>query len=114
MKVQHSVASRKRRKKVLKAAKGYWGARSKIYRRAVETLRRAYAYAYRHRRLKKREFRSLWITRINAAANQRGTSYHEFMHALKEKKVLLSRDILSQIAAEHPQVFDGIVEAVKK
>jgi len=114
MKVKHSVASRKRTKKVLKAAKGYWGKRSKNYRRAAETLRRAYAFAYKHRRTKKREFRSLWITRINAAAAKNGISYRELIHSLKEKEVLLSRNILARIAAEHPEVFDKIVEAVKK
>jgi len=114
MKVNYAVASRRRKKKVLKAAKGYWGDRSKRFRRAIETLRRAYAYAYRDRRVKKREFRSLWITRINAAASQRGISYGEFMHSLKENNVLLSRDILAQIAAEYPEIFDKIVETVKK
>jgi large subunit ribosomal protein L20 len=114
MKAKNTVASRKRRKKILKAARGYWGDRSRKYRRAVETLRRAYAYAYRDRRAKKREFRSLWITRINAACVQRGLSYREFMQGLKEKGVLLSRDILAHIAAEHPEVFDKIAETVKK
>ena len=114
MKVNHSVASRKRKKKVLKAASGYWGERSRRYRRAIETLRRAYAFAYTHRRLKKRTFRSLWITRINAALSQRGLSYREFINSLKKKKILLSRDILAKIAAEHPEVFDKITEAVKK
>lgn len=114
MKVKHAVASRKRKKKVLKAAKGYWGERSKKYRRAIETLRRAYVYAYRDRRNKKRTFRSLWITRINAAAGERGISYRSFIHALKENNVLLSRDVLAKLAAEHPKVFDKIVDTVKK
>ena len=114
MKVKHAVASRKRKKKVLKSAKGYWGARSKIYRRAIETLRRAYSYAYRDRRTKKREFRSLWITRINAAATARGFSYGRFINALKKNEIILSRDILAQIASENPEVFDKIVETVKK
>ncbi len=114
MKTNHAVASRKRKKKVLKSAKGYWGDRSKRFRRAMETLRRAYAYAYRDRRAKKREFRSLWIIRVNAAAAQHGISYREFIHSLKEKKILLSRDILAQLAAENPPVFDKIAEAVKK
>ena len=113
-KVKHSVASRKRKKKVLKEAKGYWGERSKKYRRAIETLRRAYSYAYRDRRKKKSEFRSLWITRINAAVTERGLSYRKFIHALKEKQILLSRDILAKIAAEHPDIFDVIVETAKK
>jgi large subunit ribosomal protein L20 len=114
MKVKHSVASRKRKKKVLKSAKGYWGERSKKYRRAIETLRRAYVYAYRDRRTKKREFRSLWITRINAAVKEKGLSYREFICALKERNILLSRDILAKIAAEYPQAFEQIVDAVKK
>ncbi|MCP4653061.1 MAG: 50S ribosomal protein L20 [Candidatus Omnitrophica bacterium] len=110
MKVKHSVASRKRTKKVLKAASGYWGERSKRYRRAVETLRRAYAYAYRDRRVKKREFRALWITRINAAARQRGVAYRELICGLKEKNMIFSRDILAVLAAEFPEIFDKIVE----
>jgi len=114
MKVKNSVASRKRTKKVLKSAKGYWGQRSKTYRRAIETLRRAYAFAYRHRRRKKREFRSLWITRINAALEGVDLSYSKFMDALAKKKITLSRDMLAKIAAEHPEVFTKIVETVKK
>ncbi len=111
MKTKHSVASRKRKKKVLEQTKGYWGQRKNIYRRAIETLRRAYAYAYRDRRVKKREFRSLWITRINAALKQEGLSYGTFMHALKEKEILLSRDVLAQLAAEHPEVFKEVIAA---
>ena len=113
MKTNHAVASRKRKKKVLQAAKGYWGERSKKYRRAIETLRRALVYAYRDRRTKKRLFRSLWITRLNAAVRERGLSYREFIHKLKEKDILLSRNILAKIAAEYPDVFDKIVETVK-
>ncbi|MCF7908391.1 MAG: 50S ribosomal protein L20 [Candidatus Omnitrophica bacterium] len=114
MKTNHSVAARKRKKKTLNAAKGYWGERSRTHRRAAETLRRAYSYAYSHRRLKKRTFRSLWIVRINAAAVEAGTSYREFINRLKVNNILLSRDILSQIAAEHPEVFTKIVETAKK
>ncbi len=114
MKVKNAVASHKRKKKVLKSAKGYWGRRSKNYRRAIETLRRAYAFAYRHRRTKKREFRSLWITRINAALEDSGISYREFIHNLSEKNIPLSRDILAKLAAEHPEVFEKIVEMVTK
>ena len=113
MKVNSAVASRKRKKKVLKAAKGYWGKRSTNYRRAIETLRRAYAFAYRHRRTKKREFRSLWITRINAALEGMDLSYSKFINALTKKKIILSRDILVKIAAEHPEIFAKIVETVK-
>ena len=113
MKVRHSAAARRRKKKVLELAKGYKGERSKQHRRAVETLRRAGAFAYRDRRAKKREFRSLWIVRINAAVRERGLSYREFISRLKEKNVLLSRDILAKIAAEFPEVFDRIAETAK-
>jgi large subunit ribosomal protein L20 len=113
MRVKHHVASRARKKKTLKLAKGYWGRRSKHYRRAIETVRRALVYAYRDRRVRKREFRSLWITRINAATRDRGIPYREFMHSLKEKNIILSRDILAKIAAESPEVFDKIVEVAK-
>jgi large subunit ribosomal protein L20 len=114
MRVKHAPAAKQRKKRILKAAKGFWGDRSRKYRRALETLRRAYAYAYKHRRAKKREFRSLWITRINAATQARGMAYGKFIHGLKEKNILLSRDILAKLAAEHPAVFDKIVEEVKK
>jgi large subunit ribosomal protein L20 len=114
MRVKHSVSSRRRTKKVLKAAKGYWGERSKKYRRAIETLRRAYSYAYRDRRAKKREFRSLWITRINAALEEKDFSYRHFINALKKKEIILSRDILAKLAAEHPEAFSKIVEAAKQ
>jgi len=113
MKTKHSPAARRKRKKVLDEAKGFWGRRSKQHRRAEESVRRALSYAYRDRRVKKREFRSLWITRINAALKERGSSYREFIHQLKEKNILLSRDILAQIAAEEPQVFDKLIEFVK-
>jgi large subunit ribosomal protein L20 len=113
-KVKHAVASRKRKKKVLEEAKGYWGERSKKYRRAIETLRRAYNYAYRDRRTKKRVFRSLWITRINAALSGEEISYRHFINGLKKKEIILSRDILAKIAAEHPEVFSKIVETVIK
>ncbi len=113
MKTKHAVSAKKRKKKILKLAKGFWGKRSKQYRRAKESVRRALVYAYRDRRVKKREFRSLWITRINAALRERGLSYREFIARLKEKKVLLSRDILAQIAVEEPKAFDMLVELAK-
>lgn len=113
MRVKHSPSSKKRKKKVLNAAKGYWGERSKKFRRAAETVKRGLVYAYRDRRNKKREFRSLWIQRINAAVTERGLTYRGFIHSLKEKGVLLSRDILANIAAQEPKVFDKIVEKIK-
>jgi large subunit ribosomal protein L20 len=114
MKVKHSVARRRRKKKILAHTKGYWGKRANIYRRAIETLRRGLAYAYRDRRRKKREFRTLWITRVNAAVRERGSTYKEFIHRLKEKNILLSRDMLALLAAEESAAFDALVEFVKK
>lgn len=114
MRVKQQPASRARKKKVLKMAKGYWGRRSKHYRRAIETVRRALVYSYRDRRARRREFRSLWITRINAAVRERGLSYKDFINDLGRKNVILSRDMLAKIAAEYPVVFDKIVEEVKK
>ena len=113
MRTRNVVASRKRRKKVLARAKGFWGSRSKHIRRAKEFSRRALAYAYRDRRAKKREFRSLWIVRINAAARARGISYKELIAGLKRKNILLSRDILAQLASEEPVAFDALVEIAK-
>lgn len=114
MKAKNAVAAKKRKKKILELAKGFWGDRSKQFRRAKESVRRAMAYSYRDRRVKKREFRSLWITRINAAVCERGMSYRKFIASLKSKNVIISRDILAQIAAEEPFVFDKLVELVKK
>ena len=113
MKVKHAVSSRKRHKKVLEAAKGFWGGRSKVFRRASETLRRAGAYSYRDRKNKKRTTRALWIVRINAASRERGVPYRKFINALKQSEVLLSRDMLAKVAAEYPQAFDAILETVK-
>jgi len=114
MKIKSAVTRKKRHKKILNLAKGYRGRRSKVYRRAVETVRRALVYAYRDRRTKKREFRSLWITRINAALRERGLTYSQFTSLAKGKGLILSRDILAVIAAEHPDVFDAVVATVKK
>lgn len=113
MRVKQQPASRARKKKVLKLAKGYWGRRSKHFRRAVETVRRALVYSYRDRRARRREFRALWITRINAATRQHGLSYREFTDSLKKKNILLTRDMLAKVAAEYPAVFAEIVKAVK-
>jgi large subunit ribosomal protein L20 len=113
MRARNKVASRARRKKLIKSAKGYFLKRSKNIRRVKETRRRALVYAYRDRRAKKREFRSLWITRIGAAAKEHGLSYRDLIHRLKLKNVILSRDILAKIAAEEPRVFDKIIETIK-
>jgi large subunit ribosomal protein L20 len=111
--VKHGVASKKKRKKVLKAAKGYVGGRSKLYRTAKETLMRAEAYSYRDRKLKKRTFRSLWIARINAACRANGLAYGRFMNALKNAKIELDRKMLAEIAVSHKSAFKHLIELVK-
>ena len=103
--VTHRVASRRRRKKVLKKARGYYGARSKLYRTAKETVNRALVYAYRDRRKKKRDFRRLWIVRINAAARLCGLSYSLFLQGLKKKGINLDRKSLAEIAVKDSQTF---------
>lgn len=108
--VKTSVTTRKRRKKVLKQAKGYWGRRSKLYKTAKETLMRALQYAYRDRKAKKRIFRSLWIIRINAACKSHNISYNAFMAALKKANIILNRKILAFIAMEDPQGFEAIIK----
>ncbi len=107
-----------RHKKVLKQAKGYFGRRSKCYRIAANSVERASAYAYEHRRLKKRDFRGLWIQRINAAARLNGMTYSQFMHGLKLAKIELDRKVLADLAARHPEDFNivakKVAEALKK
>lgn len=113
MRVKKSVASRKRRKRILKQAKGYWGRRKNNIRRAKETLLRALAYAYRDRRQKKRDFRRLWIVRINAAVRPFDLSYSKFIAALKKAEIDLDRKSLSELAIRDPQGFKAVVDAAK-
>ena len=113
MRVKKSVASRKRRKRILKQAKGYWGRRKNNIRRAKETLLRALAYAYRDRRQKKRDFRRLWIVRINAAVRPFGLSYSKFIAALKKAEIDLDRKSLSELAIRDPEGFKAVVETAK-
>lgn len=109
----NSVASRKRRKKILKAAKGYFGRRKNVYTVAKNAVEKALSYAYRDRKAKKRNFRALWIQRINAGARQNGMSYSEFMGALKRADIALNRKVLADLAMNHPQAFTTIVEQLK-
>lgn len=113
MRVTCRVASRKRRKRILKRAKGYIGGRRKLIRTATVAVIRSDAYAYRHRRLKKREFRRLWITRLNAAAMQHGLGYSRFIHGLKKAGIHIDRKNLSELAIHDPQAFGGVVDKVK-
>jgi len=105
--------TRQRRKKVLKKAKGYVGGRRKLYRTANETVLRAGAFAYRHRRQKKRTRRALWIVRINAACRQAGLSYSVFMSALRKAGVLLDRKVLAELAVSDPAGFAKLAETAK-
>lgn len=106
--------ARRRRNKVLKAAKGYRGGQSRLFRTAVEKVNKANNYAYRDRRVKKRDFRSLWIVRINAATNEFGLSYSKFIHGLKELDIDLNRKMLSEMAIHTPKAFEQLVGQVKE
>jgi len=109
----NAVASRARRKKVLKQTKGYFGRRKNVYTVAKNTLEKGLQYAYRDRRQKKRNFRSLWIQRINAGARLHGMSYSELMGKLKTKQNQLNRKVLADLAMNHPTAFQAIVESAK-
>ncbi|MCZ4410184.1 50S ribosomal protein L20 [Cryomorphaceae bacterium 1068] len=109
----NSVASRARRKKVLKQTKGYFGRRKNVYTVAKNALEKGLQYAYRDRRQKKRNFRSLWIQRINAGTREHGMSYSEFMGKLKGKDIQLNRKVLADLAMNHPDAFKAIVDSVK-
>ena len=113
MRVKGGVASRRRRKRLLKLSKGYWGRRKNLIRRAKETILRALAYAYRDRRRRKRDFRRLWIVRINAAVRPFGLSYSEFMGALRRSGVELDRKTLAEMAVRDAESFKTVVETVK-
>lgn len=110
---KNAVASRKRRKKILKQAKGYFGARSKVYTVAKNAVEKGLQYAYRDRRNKKRNFRKLWIARINAATRAEGMNYSSFIHALKDNEIELNRKVLADLAMNEPATFKAIVDKVK-
>jgi large subunit ribosomal protein L20 len=109
----NAVASRARRKKVMKQAKGYFGRRKNVWTIAKNAVEKAMLYAYRDRRNKKRTFRALWITRINAGARQHGMSYSQFMGKVKSNGIELNRKVLADLAMNHPEAFKAIVEKVK-
>ena len=112
--IKRAVNAHKKRRTVLKRAKGYYGAKSRSYRAAKEQTQHSLQYAYRDRRNKKREIRRLWITRINAAARLNGLSYSVFMNGLKKAGVQLDRKVLSDMAVNDPAAFSAIVEVAKK
>lgn len=109
----NAVASRRRRKKVLNLAKGYWGSRSKVFTVAKNTVEKGLQYAYRDRKVKKREFRGLWIQRINAGARQHGISYSQLIGKLATKNIGLNRKVLADLAMNHPEAFKAVIDSVK-
>ena len=109
----NSVASRKRRKKILKQAKGYFGARKNVYTVAKNTVEKGLLYAYRDRRKKKGNFRRLWIQRINAATRLHGMSYSDFIGKMNQKGIQLNRKVLADLAMNHPEAFKAVVDEVK-
>ncbi|MEW6675404.1 MAG: 50S ribosomal protein L20 [Nitrospirota bacterium] len=111
--VKGGFKTRRRRKKILKRAKGYYGAKSRLYRVATEAVDKALQYAYRDRKVRKREFRSLWIIRINAAARALGLSYSQFMSRLKKANITLDRKALADMAYNDPSAFSQLVEKVR-
>lgn len=111
--VKRGPTARRRRKKTIKAAKGFVGSRSRLYKTAKETVMRGLNYAYRDRRVRKRDFRKLWIARINAAVREHGMSYSQFAGGLRKADIGLNRKILAYLALEDPEAFATVVEKVK-
>ncbi len=111
---KHSVASHRRKKKIMKAARGYVGGRSKLYRTAMEAVNRALAYAYRDRRTRKRDFRRLWIARINAAARLNGLSYSRFISGLKKSDIEINRKMLAELAINDAEGFSKLAEIARE
>lgn len=110
----NSVASRARRKKIIKQAKGFFGRRKNVYTVAKNAVEKAMTYAYRDRKINKRNFRGLWIQRINAGVRQYGMSYSQFMGKLKANNIDLNRKVLADLAMNHPEAFKAIVDKVNK
>ena len=111
--IKGALATRKRRKKILKLAKGYYGAKSKLFKTAKEAVMKSGQYAYIGHRLKKRDFRRLWITRISAAAKMNGMNYSTFMNGLKKAGIMLNRKMLAEIAVSDAAAFTALVEKAK-
>lgn len=109
----NTVAARARRKKIMKSAKGYWGRRKNVWTVAKNAVEKGLTYAYRDRKVKKRDFRKLWIQRINAGARLEGMSYSEFMGKLKKANIDLNRKVLADLAMNHPDAFKAIVKKLK-
>ena len=112
-KVKHAVAAHRRKKRVMKKAEGQWGGRSRFHKRAMESVAKGMMYSYRDRKARKRDFRSLWIVRINAACRENGISYSRFIQGLKKAKILLDRKVLASLAVTDSKAFAKLVEAAK-
>ena len=111
--IKRAVNAQKKRRKIMKLAKGYWGAKSKQYRAASEQVARSLRYAFTGRKLRKRDFRSLWITRINAAARLNGMSYSAFINGLKKQNITVNRKMLADLAVREPAAFAKLVEIAR-
>lgn len=111
--VKHAVAAHRRKKRVMKKAEGQWGGRSRFHKRAMESVAKGMMYSYRDRKARKRDFRALWITRINAGCRSNGLSYSLFVAGLKKAKVALDRKVLADLAVTDPKAFAKLVEMVK-
>ena len=111
--VKRGVAARRRKNRILRQAKGYYGARSRLIKTAREAVEKGWKYAYRDRKQRKREFRVLWIARINAAAREHGLSYSRFMHGLKEAGVEVDRKVIAELAISDPQAFGALADMAK-
>jgi len=111
--VKRGVAAKRRRNRILGEAKGYYGARSRLLKTAREAVEKGWKYAYRDRKQRKREFRALWIARINAAAREHGLSYSRFMHGLSQAGVEVDRKVLAELAVSDPKAFGALAETAK-
>jgi len=112
MRVKGGTVTRRRHKKILRLAKGYYSAKRKLFRKAHEQVMKSLLYAYRDRRQRKRDFRRLWITRLNAACRAHGVRYHEFIHALGERGIAINRKMLAEMAVRDPDAFAMLVQTV--
>lgn len=112
--IKSGLVSHRRAKKVLKAAKGYRGGKSKLYKTAREAQMRALAFAYRDRKQRKRQFRRLWIIRLNAAVREYGIKYNDFINSLKKANIIINRKILSNLAIYNKKAFEKVIETIKK
>lgn len=113
MRTKNRVASRRRRKNIMKHARGYWGRKKNVWTVSKNQVEKSWQYAYIGRKIKKRQYRSLWIQRINAGARLHGESYSRLMHSLKENDIQLNRKVLADLAMNHPEAFKAVLDTAK-